>query len=442
MNYNEQYYELNDDQRACFDRMVEGENIFITGNAGTGKSFLVKAFDEFCELNDICLIKTAPTGIAANEIGGVTIHHQFKLKVGLDLNVPASYPSFLDYIDILLIDEVSMLRIEIFERLMHYVILANKVRSKNEDKPIQLIFCGDFFQLPPVIKKEEKPFLLKYYGNNLGNAYCFQSKLWSTLNIQLVNLTQVVRQDDKDFCNALDKCKYGDASCISYIESHASKTPNDSIWVCGKNDTAFGINTNELRNIRSKKRFCSIAKYTGKASIDDHLCEDKFYFKVGAKVVMLINDTENNLYHNGTIGKIVRVNCSYDDEYVESIEVSFDGGSVLIERATYEKREYRWEVDESGKKRFILDVVGKVYQFPMRLGYAVTIHKSQGQTYDAMNLVPEIFAEGQLYVALSRCKSVNKIFISKKLTSKMVMTSNEVIGFYSKHLREAANNDQ
>lgn len=434
MNYNELYYKLNNDQRTCFDRLVNGENIFITGNAGTGKSFLVKALDEFCELNDICLVKTAPTGIAANEISGVTIHHQFKLKVGLDLNVPASYPSFLDYIDILLIDEVSMLRIEIFEKIMHYIILANKVREKNEYNPIQIVLCGDFFQLPPVIKPEEKSCLTDYYGDNLGQAYCFQSTLWSKLNIQLVNLTQVVRQDDKAFCDALDKCKYGDTSCLPYIKSHVSKTPNDSIWVCGKNKTAWSINTKELDKIKNET-FCSEAKYTGKASPKDSLCEDKFYFKVGAKVVMLINDTENNLYHNGTIGKIIKVNCSYSSEYVESIEVLFDGGPVLIERSTYEKREYRWNVDETGKKKFISEVVGKVYQFPMRLGYAVTIHKSQGQTYDAMNLVPEIFAVGQLYVALSRCKDVGKIFIDGGLTSRMVKTSNEVVGFYKKNLR-------
>lgn len=434
MRYNELYGKLTKEQQNCFDRLVKGENIFITGNAGTGKSFLVKAFDEFCELNDICLIKTAPTGIAANEINGVTIHHQFGLRVGLDLNMPNTYPGFLNYIDILLIDEISMVRIELFEKIMRYIIMANKAREGTGNNLIQIVLCGDFFQLPPVIKDNEKPFLDAYYGEDVGNAYCFQSRLWKKLNIHMVNLTQVIRQDNKDFCIALDQCKHGNISCLHYINDNASKVPNDTIWVCGRKDTALRKNNNEINKIKNSC-YHSFAIYTGKATKDDNLCDDEFCFKVGAKVVMLINDTENQLYHNGTIGQIVDINFNYYDEAVESIVVSIRGIPVVVERMAFKKREYRWEVDEFGKKHFILDTVGRVYQFPMRLGYAVTIHKSQGQTYDAMNLVPEIFAVGQLYVALSRCKDISKIFIGKKLTMNMVKISTDVLNFYNKNLQ-------
>lgn len=189
------YETLNTEQQQVFDRLKDGESIFITGNAGTGKSYLVKAFDEYCQNKKIKLVKTAPTGVAANEIGGATLHHQFKLKVGLDFDVPNTYPKFLDKTDVLLIDEISMVRIDIFDKLMQILTLANEKRTKKKKK-IQLILCGDFYQLAPVINGEERPHINEHYGCDIKKGYCFQSKYWRMYGVQLVNLTTVIRQSD------------------------------------------------------------------------------------------------------------------------------------------------------------------------------------------------------------------------------------------------------
>lgn len=191
--------------------------------------------------------------------------------------------------------------------------------------------------------------------------------------------------------------------------------------------------------------FTSFAEYTGNVSKADRLCDDIFSFKKGAKIVMLINDTKDNIYQNGTVGTVTGITFEKDNVRIKSISVEFPKGTAEIEKHDFQKTEYVAEAEEiiqtdtDGKeiqrKRKVKELrqklIGTATQFPMRLGYAVTIHKSQGQTYDAMNLIPEIFAAGQLYVALSRCKTVDSIYIYGELKKYMVKTSKEVIDFYS-----------
>lgn len=434
MNMGHMYDTLNVEQKNVFERLINGENIFITGNAGTGKSYLVKAYNEYCTLNGIKLVKTAPTGVAANEIGGATLHHQFKLKVGLDFGKPDKYPKFLDNTDVLLIDEISMVRIDIFDKLMQILTLANNARKKK--KKIQLILCGDFFQLAPVINKEEKPHLMDYYKCDIKGGYSFQSKYWNIYNVQLVNLTTVIRQEDEAFCYALDMCKTGNDRCLKFIGEHCAKNEiSEAIWLCGKNATAAQKNEEGLNRLDGRL-YTFFAEYDGEVTKNDKLCDDIFKFKIGAKIVMLVNE-QSGLYQNGTVGKITNV-------VGEVITVELENGkTAYVERQEFTKSEYVNKMEEqvivdangnSTKKKVKTlkqKEIGSAKQFPMRLGYAVTIHKSQGQTYEKMNLTPEIFAVGQLYVALSRCKSIENIYISGYLAKRMVMTSKEVVDFYS-----------
>lgn len=457
MNYGLMYDTLNFEQKSVFNKLINGENVFITGNAGTGKSYLIKAYNEYCSLNGIKLVKTAPTGVAANEIGGATLHHQFKLKVGLDFKQPNKYPDFLDNTDVLLIDEISMVRVDIFDKLMQILTLANNARKGK--KAIQLILCGDFFQLAPVISKDERPHLKDFYQCDIKDGYSFQSKYWNMYGVQLVNLTTVIRQSDYEFCNALDMCKKGDADCLKFISKQCSKKEiEDAIWLCGKNATAAQKNEDGLRKINGTL-YSSQAKYEGNVTKADKLCDDVFNFKIGAKVVMLVNDS-NGFYQNGTVGTITKISYRNDEDddlwgiegtEIDTISVTFSkNNTVEVKRQTFSKKEYVAEIkdvpklDENGKpivengvpvmtsvKELKQKEIGSAEQFPMRLGYAVTIHKSQGQTYDSMNLAPEIFATGQLYVALSRCKSIQNIYVSGFLSKRMVMASNEVVEFYN-----------
>lgn len=435
---------LNAGQKEVMQKMQDGKNVFITGNAGTGKSFLVSAYTAYCREHGIELVRTAPTGIAAQNIGGATIHAQFKLKTTLDFEKPKKIPAWLKETDALLIDEISMVRIDIFDKIMQYIAIANEKRPKSK-KPIQLIFCGDFFQLAPVIPQSDKKYLTQNYKKSVQDGYCFQSSYWKMFDVELCRLTEVVRQSDKDFCKALDLCKEGDASCLPYFASHMAAEENpEAIWLCGKNDTAYQRNMEALNQLDGARIYAK-AVYSN-TTAQDRLCDDVFIYKEGARVVMLANDLNGN-YQNGSMGTILR-RLLDDDE----IMVKIDGVDkpVAISRRKYKKCEYvvneteevvnnkdgTPKLDKTGKvktrkvKKLECVELGYAEQFPMRLGYAVTIHKSQGQTYTAMNLTPEIFANGQLYVALSRCKTVESIYCSVSLNSNMVRTSQEVLKFY------------
>lgn len=417
MSFPEIYNTLNEEQKSALELLASGENIFITGNAGTGKSYLVKAFDKYCEHENISLMKTAPTGVASLEIGGATLHSQFGLKVGLDFEKPTKIPDCLRKVDCLLIDEISMVRLDIFDKLMEIIELANKKRKKE----IQLVFVGDFYQLAPVITNKDKPFLDKHYGTDIKGGYCFQSLHWRKNNIHLFNLTTVMRQEDAAFCDALDKCKKGNATCLPFLRNQSSQEEiADAIWVCGKNATVSQHNDKELDKL-SGRVYISNAEYEGKASPNDRLCDEIFQFKIGARVVMLVNDTEKKLYQNGSLGTITDVK---KDEIFVQID---NGEEVKIHRIKFSKYEYVLKKDTKISRTEI----GSAKQYPMRLGYAVTVHKSQGQTYPKMNLEPEIFSNGQLYVALSRCKSIEKIFIHGYISKRMVLASDDVISFYN-----------
>ena len=410
---------LNKEQYDVLQKLINKENVFLTGNAGTGKSYLIKAYDIWCQAHGRKLLKTAPTGVAAIEIGGVTLHTQFNLKTGIDFSFPREISPELVIADCLLIDEISMVRIDIFDRLMKMIELTNESR----ETPVQLVFVGDFFQLPPVIPKDEKPLLNDYYKTNIRDGYCFQSRYWALNNIQFCNLTTVVRQGNRDFCTALDLCKSGDTRCIKYIKDNAAKEEiPDAIWVCGRNSTAKKKNEEALEKLNTQA-YCSKAEYEGQVTTKDNLCEEEFIFKIGARVVMTVNDTENFLYQNGSLGTI-------KDVKLNKIYVQLDNGNLVdIGRKSFQKYEYQKAIKVAGED-ITQKKIGEARQYPMRLGYAITIHKSQGQTYDKMNLAPEIFSNGQLYVALSRCKSIENVFISGYISKRMVMTSPDVLSFY------------
>lgn len=417
MTFDELYQTLNVEQKNALTLLASGQNVFITGNAGTGKSYLIKAFDKYCESKGIALVKTAPTGIASMEIGGATLHSQFGLKVGLDLAKPNKFPDGFQKVDCLLIDEISMVRIDVFDKVMEIVELANEVKKK----PIQLVFVGDFYQLPPVLSREDKDILDKHYGTDIGCGFCFQSTYWAKNRIKTMNLETVIRQENQAFCAALDKCKIGDSGCLSFLRENSSpaEIPN-AIWVCGKNSTVNKKNEDELQKIEDSRQYESWAEYDGKASKLDKLCDEVFQFKIGARVVMLCNDTEKFLYQNGSLGTV-------KDVRRDKIFVQIDHGELVeVSRKAFPKYAYTFSGKTVSRKK-----IGSAFQYPMRLGYAVTVHKSQGQTYSEMNLAPEIFSIGQLYVALSRCKTIEQIYINGYLSKRMVMASSEVNKFYA-----------
>lgn len=454
--------ELAQSQQQAYKLMQSGANVFLTGGAGVGKSFLLRKYIN--EFHGNCLV-TAPSGIAAQRVNGVTVHSAF--------NVPRKIVDDGDFVeeawlltdderkelkatnkmnvllnsDVLIIDEISMLRADVFSYVMKIIKTIQEGGEKDGEKvkkhKIQIILCGDFFQLPPVIagssndKNSEKYIFEKilYKGNKSG--YAFKTEEWQNMNIKTVILTDIVRQKDPKFANALNQIRRCDVEGLTYVNKHAAKQEQKGPILCGTNKEVAKENEKRFSNL-SGPLFKSDIIYDGVREDRKNLCCDEHLeLKIGAKVLFLVNDInkENNepqRYKNGSYGivKDFDINESGDD----TIKVDVDGILIDVKRATWDVNRYEVVSEEkNGKeiKRVKLIKVGSYSQFPLRLGWALTIHKAQGQDYDTLNINPSrIWAPGQLYVALSRAKSIDQLYLSTKLTANMLVTSQSVIDFY------------
>ena len=437
-NYPKSYNTLNEDQKLIFDMLIWGynnlKNFFLTGDAGVGKSYLINVLSEFCKLNAINLIKTAPTGIAAINIGGTTIHRQFKIPLTivsekLSNEQLRNIANILQYVDICLIEEVSMSRIDVFDNVMSNIVKANQIRKRKNKNPIMVILAGDFGQLMPIVRPEDRPIYKQINGREIGNGCSFNSHFWADYKFIPVVLKQPMRQSDINFCNALNNIKIGITKDLDYLNNNSSKTSlKNGIWLCGLNKTAETKNKECIDSLPGEL-YTSYANVYGKANINQTNFEEELHYKKGARVVMIMNDpSSENAYNNGSLGTIT--NCS---DYSRFITIKLDNGNTInlapVEQSFYDYKVVGEVVEE--------EKIGSIIQYPFKIGYAITIHKSQGQTYDKMNLVPEIFSPGQLYVALSRCKTLANIYIQpntygKKLIDKYVMTDIDVTNFLTK----------
>lgn len=418
---------LNNEQEYAKYMMNTGHNIFITGGAGVGKTVVIQDYINESIDKDKSVMVVAPTGIAALNIGGVTIHRQFKAsakplvnRVRIDNDVMYA----LENTDILIIDEISMCRIDLFEYMMRYVTEANCTRQFKRKGDIQIIISGDFFQLPPVTMPDERVIFEKHYGLSYGSGFCFKSQYWNSLDLKYVVMSKVERQSDSNFAQALNLIRLGNFEGAVEIESRCSKNSIDkAINLYGRNCDVENRNNEELAKIPGFKRVF-IADIIGEAKIKDTNMVDELAVKVGARVVSLTNSKE---YVNGSLGTIESI-----DETM--IRVRFDNGFTSdIER--YEQKVYRYRLDNN--KKLQSEEVGSIKQFPLKLAYAVTIHKSQGQTYDSMNLNPESWDSGQLYVALSRVKSLDSLYLTRGISTRDLVVSREVICFYNEILKTA-----
>ena len=393
-------------------------NLFLTGPAGTGKSYTLNKYIESHENILMC----APTGIAALNIGGDTMHRLFHIPV------PAyESPSFaknkkgaitqsmlkvIAQADTIIIDEISMARNDVFSFAIKVIRKAEKLKGSK----IRLIVCGDFSQLPPVVKKTEHA-LMKKFGFDLS-GYAFTTPEWKSCNFKVVELTEVKRQSDLEFITELNKIRVGNFETLDYWKQFVNKNTDykNSVVICGTNAEADRINKEYLDSLDGEIKVLQSFKegYCTSGYIDDIIL-----VKEGCRIIFNANDNIKKKYSNGTFGTLKRIDVNY-------VIVDIDGEDVVVKKHDYPIYSYTCTKNVLTKKE-----LGVIHQYPFKLGKAITIHKSQGQTFDNVIISPEIFAAGQLYVALSRVRSPQGFVLLDELKPEYLIIDDNVKKFYA-----------
>lgn len=424
-------------QQYGYNVLMAGYSVFLTGDAGTGKTYLLNEFIKDQRARNRNVMVCAPTGIAALHINGVTLHHQFKadIKTNVDTKTYDEVVYELADVDTLIIDEISICRIDLFEYVVKYIFGANSIRKQRNKPKIQVVLSGDFLQLPPVITEEDRKILNKFYNRDIAMGFAFESQYWKMLDLHIVILTEVVRQENNEFLQILNRIRLGDKTAVDYVMQNCSKVPlQDAVNLYGKNNSVTERNIAELNNLPTEL-YTHEAIITGAAKITDTNAEMVLPLKVGARVMTLTNkelEDGSLIYGNGSLGTVVSIN---DD----SVTVEFDDG--FIENI----EQYEWKIEEyyvensntTSFPKLCKREIGKVIQYPLKLAYAITIHKAQGQTYNAVNINPYTWDCGQLYVALSRVKDIKNLYITSEINYDYLVISLNVIKFYNEIVKEA-----
>ncbi len=399
--------------------------VFVTGNAGTGKSTLIRYLRATLKKR---MAVVAPTGVAALNVGGVTIHSFFHLppRIHEDKDIKLVHDRKLyQKLDLLIVDEVSMARCDLMDSIDKFL-----KKNRESSKPfggVQLLLIGDLFQLPPVTKKREWDVLCAkgYSSHHFFSAFSLQN-----LSQVRVELSSVYRQNDASFVALLNRIRICDNSDAAIQEINArcypkQNMPADITLTC-TNDKADEINMEELRRI-SEREYTFTGEITGRFSHEEDRLPSPFNLKlkVGAHVMFTKND-ERRRWVNGTLGIIRQID--QDNINIELITDS-KGSTVDVHRVVWETYKYVYN-HESDK--IVSEKVGEYTQYPLMLAWAVTIHKSQGKTLDnaLVDLGNGAFSPGQLYVALSRCRSMDGIRLARPIHRSDVKCDAVIKRFY------------
>lgn len=417
------------------------KSVFLTGKAGTGKTTFLRNLPNITRKR---MAVVAPTGVAALNAGGVTIHSFFQLPFtpyipeGADVSfvtkdedgnavreqfrMSGNKIKLLRSLDLLVIDEISMVRSDLLDAVDG--VLRHYRRSSLPFGGVQLLMIGDLYQLTPVVKEEEWRIISRFYRS----PYFFDSNALKKVDYVTVELTHIFRQQDDVFISILNQIRTNTltSESLAVLNSRVStNTDNDdeqNIRLTTHNNDANGINTSKLDALEGQE-------YTFEADIIDNFppymypTDETLTLKVGAQVMFIKNDSSPaKLYYNGKIGKITEI----DDTKI-MVLCKGDLSPIEVKEEKWENIQY---VVNNETKEIEQNVIGEFIQYPLRLAWAITVHKSQGLTFDrAIIDVHAAFAFGQVYVALSRCKSLEGLTLKTPISSQMIKSDTEVVTF-------------
>lgn len=448
---------LNPEQRSPADFTEHfinqtNQSIFLTGKAGTGKTTLLRKIVESTHKNAVIV---APTGIAALNAGGVTIHSFFQLPFAgfiPEFGVKASFTDSVKFetkdtlmrhfsmnktrlkiirnIELLIIDEVSMLRADLLDAMDW--TLRNIRRTHEPFGGVQVLFIGDLLQLPPVVKQEEWQVLRSYYDG----VFFFHAKVLKEIQPLYIELTTIYRQQDQDFIHVLNNLRNNritqeDVEVLNkYVQADFDSSKNEGyITLTTHNSKADEMNAKSLQALAGKK-ICYGAEITG--DYPKHLfpLEETLALKVGAQVMFVKNDLSlDKNYFNGKMGKIKSLS-----EQEITVEFPEEKKTIVVEKFEWNNMRYAIN-DATGEVKE--EILGTFVHYPLKLAWAITVHKSQGLTFDKAVLdVSDVFAPGQAYVALSRLRSLDGLVLLKQMRMNGLSNDQQVVAFSQNKVEE------
>ena len=396
------------------------DHFYITGKAGSGKSTLLAYFRSVTQKNTAVL---APTGVAAIRVKGQTIHSFFGFppKVIQTRHIKkVRQVELLQNLETLIIDEISMVRADIFDAI-DYSLRVHRKKLTQPFGGVQVIVFGDLFQLPPVVNMDESSLLERIYPNG---QFFFHSNIFQDAQFKTLELQSIYRQTDDHFIYLLNAVRDGSITHSQIDNLNDSLVENfemdeGKIILTTTNARASGINQNYLKQLSSEE-FSYRAQATGQFYKELFPTDEVLKLKKGAQVIMIKNDPEKR-WVNGSIGTIHHI-------AEKKIKVKINHKIYEVKKEKWDRIQYSYDDDQ---QEVLENVTGSFKQYPMRLAWAITIHKSQGQTFEKViiDMSQGSFAPGQLYVALSRCISLEGIELLRPLKKSDVIVNKQLIGF-------------
>lgn len=402
-------------------------HLFITGKAGTGKSTLLDYCYKHCP-KDLVII--APTGVAALNVKGQTIHRFFNFPINVtvekiqNLEVKPRSLGIFRNLDTIFIDEVSMLRADLLDCIDAFLQIYGP-QPGTIFGGVQMVFVGDMYQLPPVVNNDEAELFAQMYRS----PYFFDAKVFKQLKLEIVELQHIYRQKDAEFITLLNRIRDNIASADDLARLNArTQTPHQDgefyIHLTPTNRQADAINESELDKLSTPMHIAK-AEVEGVFTKDYYPTSEELSFKQGAQIMFLNNDMKNR-WVNGSVGHIEDITA--DSFGKTTVKVRLHDSHKLVRVQPYTWEIFRYKKDG---EHITSESVGSFTQFPFRLAWAITIHKSQGKTFQnvEIDLGRGAFSAGQVYVALSRCTSLEGITLTRPLRAKDILTDYRIFEF-------------